>query len=253
MRVSARSAGAILIGFGVIGASTANATIITPTFTSTTGADFETFSASTGANSTDFFTVFNIPQFNSALGNLTQITVTVGGTMNAVGTLTNTGTSQATGAVISQTSTITDASPQYVTGSGVVINGGTSSGDTFLQFTTSASGNFVVGAIAGSSTVNNINLSGIFSPSTVTQTTGFDPNLIGLGTYGVTFNTGEFTTSGGSGGNLTASATTQDNLNLSITYNYSTPQISTPEPASMALIGSGLAGIGAVTRRRRKR
>ncbi len=255
MRVSARSAGAILIGFGVIGASTANATTITPTFTSTTGAGFETFSASTGANSTDFFTVFNIPQFNSALGNLTQITVTVGGTMTATGTLTNSSSSAATGTTISQNSTITDASPQFVAGSfgSVTINGGTSGGDTFLVFTTSANGGSSVGTIAGNTTVSNINLSGSFTPSTVTQTSGFDPNLIGLGTYGVTFNTGEYTTSGGSGGNITASASTQDNLNLSITYNYSTPQISTPEPASMALIGSGLAGIGAVTRRRRKR
>ena len=255
MRVSAKATGAVLIAFGVIGASAANATTITPTFTSTTGAGFETFTASTGANTTDFFTLFNIPQFNSTLGTLTQITVSVGGTMNATGTLINSAASPATGTTISQNSTITDASPQFVAGSvgTVVINGGTSGGDTFLLFTTSANGGAAVGTIAASTTVNNINLSGNFTPSSVTQTSSFDPNLIGLGTYGVTFNTGEYTTSGGSGGNLTASATTLDNLNLSITYNYSNPQIPTPEPASLALIGSGLAGIAVATRRRRKR
>jgi len=61
-----------------------------------------------------------------------------------------------------------------------------------------------------------------------------------------------------SGNNITANvltgATGTGSGNVVLTYNYTVPPpppSPTPEPASMALLGAGLAGLGAVRRRRK--
>jgi PEP-CTERM motif-containing protein len=256
MRVKTKAAGAAVLAFGLIGSSMANATATyTPTFTISTGTNTETFSASTGLQTTDFLAQFNIPQFNSSLGTLTSLTVTVGGSMNALGSVTNSGGSSATGVSLSQNSTITNNPTQSVFNSfgNATIVDGSPNGDTFLLFTTSASAGAGLGTVASSTTISAIPLTSAFSSQTLTQNSGFDPNLLGNGTFGITFATGEYTVTGGSGGNLLNSVATQDNITLSVTYNYSVDSPpSVPEPASLTLIGTGVMGIAAAVRRRRR-
>ena len=254
MRIKKKIAGAACLAFGLFGASAANAAVTyTPTFSTSTGTGTETFSAATDFQTTDYLALFNIPKFDTSLGTLTSLSVTVGGSMAATGSVTNSGAGAASGVVISQNSTITDNPPQLVAGSfgGTTILSGSPNGDTFLLFLTSATAGSSVGVVGPSATISGIGLSSGFTTQTINQTSGFDPNLIGSGTFGITFATGEFTTSGGSGGNLAQSAATQDNITLGVTYNFSSETPPVPEPASMTLIATGLLGIAAITRRRR--
>ncbi len=91
--------------------------------------------------------------------------------------------------------------------------------------------------------------------SSKTVSTGFAPYIGSAGNPGVV----NFTIKGigtfGVSGNNSASVTATD-LGVgteSVTYNYSTPSSTTPEPGTTTLLGSALVGIGLLARKRFKK
>jgi hypothetical protein len=190
-------------------------------------ADSITYSASFGPTTTSFSTPIMLPQFNPSMGTLTSITFTLDGQTAGSAQVTN--NSGATGSyqvTISSNLKLLDPS-----------------NNTLISVTPSFNQTL---SIANGDSATATGTSPVDTGST-TITSGFGP-YVGLGDVSFTV-LGE-----GIGGVLGPSPFTVDSITKgegTITVTYNTSSV-VPEPATLALFGSGLLALGLLYQRRRE-
>jgi hypothetical protein len=208
----------------------------TPSYTPVQTASY-TFGGASNSYSMTGSTSLTFNGFDSTLGNLVGVDLE----LSLTGTLNN------TAAVISGTSNATVGSPTPLSAFATTTVLGYSSLTSSIT-TPGFAGTVIFGSL---NTVGTTTVTGQTTSSTLTGT----PTTLSAYIGGADALTVYVLENGNQGGSVPGNVLSGNNgtvdVSLSVDYAYTNPSSSTPEPASMSVLGLAMVGMGVVRRRRK--